>query len=180
MHPGFFGWWKGRGHEHGCGPGCGPHGSGHEGDEGPHWAGPRGFRGGPFGGHGPGGHGHGGHDFEGDGGGFGVRRPLRFLAWKLELEEPQVGKLAAILDELKIERAQAAVDHRRSVGAFADAVAGATFDTAKAKDAGDVRVKSAERVRDAVVVALGKIHEVLDAEQREKLAYLLRTGTLQI
>ena len=59
-------------------------------------------------------------------------------------------------------------------------MAGATFDTAKAKDAGDVRVKSAERVRDAVVVALGKIHEVLDAEQREKLAYLLRTGTLQI
>ncbi len=127
MHPGFFGWWQG--HHNGRGGGCETEASG-EGDCNGRWAGGRGFRGGPFG-HGPGhghpGHGHGpghggGHDFDGDGGGFGVRRPLRFLAWKLELEEPQVAKLAAILDELKIERAQAAVDQRRSIGSFADAV----------------------------------------------------------
>src|SRR5262245_8462388 len=46
----------------------------------------------------------------GPGGGFGVRRPLRFLAHKLELDEQQVVQLARILDELKTERAQAAVD----------------------------------------------------------------------
>jgi Spy/CpxP family protein refolding chaperone len=182
MHPGFFGWWKGHHghhghHGHGCGSGCGPQG----GEEcGPRWGGRHGFGGGGgFPGH-HGGHAHAGPDFDAEGGGFGVRRPLRFLAWKLELEEAQIGKLAAILDELKIERAQASVDNRRSIGNFADAVAGADFDPAKAKEAGEGRVKSAEKLRDAVVTALGKIHGILDAEQREKLAYLLRTGTLVI
>ena len=47
-------------------------------------------------------------------GGFGVRRPLRFLAHKLELDEKQITELARILDELKTERAQAAVDDRRT------------------------------------------------------------------
>ena len=46
-------------------------------------------------------------------GGFGVRRPLRFLAWRLQLDDAQVTTLAAILNELKTERAQAAVDDRR-------------------------------------------------------------------
>jgi len=175
MHPGFFGWWKGRGH-HGCGDESCGHASGHEAHCGPRGHGPPWGRG-HFGGQGgPGGP----PDFDGDGGGFGVRRPLRFLAWKLELEEEQIGKLAAILDELKIERAQASVDNRRTIGAFADAVTGDTFDETKAREAGDARVKSAEKLRDAVVTALGKIHGILDAEQRTKLAYLLRTGTLVI
>ena len=51
----------------------------------------------------------------GPGGGFGVRRPLRFLAHKLELDEQQIVLLARILDELKTERAQAAVDDRRTL-----------------------------------------------------------------
>jgi hypothetical protein len=37
---------------------------------------------------------------------------VRFLAYKLELDERQVGELARILDELKTERAQAEVDRR--------------------------------------------------------------------
>src|SRR5262245_11913527 len=41
---------------------------------------------------------------------FGVRRPLRFLAYRLGLDERQVSELAIILNELKTERAQAAVD----------------------------------------------------------------------
>jgi len=102
------------------------------------------------------------------------------LAWKLELEEDQIPKLAVILDELKTERAQASVDHRRSVAAFAEAVGGDTFDAAKAKEAGDGRVKSAERLRDAVTQALEKMHAMLDDEQRRELSYLLRTGALGI
>ncbi len=172
MHPGFFGWWK---HRHGCGPsGACEH------------AGPFGEGFGPPGRHGHH-HGHGGdehhasHHFGEDGGGpFGVRRPLRFLAHKLELEEDQVAKLAAILGDLRTERAQAAVDQRRSIASLADAVSADGFDEAKAREAGETRVKSAEKLRDAVVGALGKIHAVLDAEQRRKLAYLLRTGTLEI
>src|SRR5580765_8322002 len=71
----------------------------------------------------------------GSGGGFGVRRPLRFLAHKLELDEKQVVQLARILDELKTERAQSAVDDRRTLAEFADALAGDQFDTAKAATA---------------------------------------------
>ena len=41
-----------------------------------------------------------------EGGGFGIRRPLRFLAHKLDLDAGQVAALARILDELKTERAQ--------------------------------------------------------------------------
>ena len=66
--------------------------------------------------------------------GFGVRRPLRFLAHKLDLDEKQITELVRILDELKTERAQAEVDDRRALAEFADAVAGEVFDTAKATE----------------------------------------------
>jgi Spy/CpxP family protein refolding chaperone len=119
--------------------------------------------------------------FEGGfGGGLGVRRPLRFLAHRLGLDERQVAELARILNELKTERAQAEVDHRRTVAALADALAGNVFDAAKAAEGGDLRVKSAEHLRDAVLKALQQIHAVLSAEQRVRLAYLIRTGTLAI
>jgi Spy/CpxP family protein refolding chaperone len=114
------------------------------------------------------------------GAGFGVRRPLRYLAFKLDLSESQITDLAAILDELKIERAQAALDARRSTSGLADAVASGSFDDAKAAEAGASRVRSAERLRDAVTRALKRIHAILDDEQRKKLGYLLRTGALSV
>jgi Spy/CpxP family protein refolding chaperone len=125
------------------------------------------------------GHGHHHHDDEGAAA-FGVRRPLRFLAHKLDLDDKQVTALARVLDELKTERAQAAVDERRSLAEFADAVSGETFDAAKAAGGGDRRVQSATRLRDAVVRALQEIHALLQPEQRERLAYLLRTGVLAV
>ena len=129
------------------------------------------------------GHGHhGGDPFEGQSGigGWGVRRPLRFLAHKLDLDDRQVAELARILDELKTERAQAAVDDRRTVSAFADALGLEQFDETRAREGGDLRVKSGERLRDAVVKALGKIHALLDSGQRAQLAYLIRTGVLSL
>ena len=130
--------------------------------EGRHWAGP-------------------GDDMDdSDFGGFGVRRPLRFLAQRLDLDERQMAELARILDDLKTERAQAEVDRRRTLATFADALGGATFDVGKAAEAGELRVASAGRVRDAVLKALGQIHVVLNADQRVRLAYLIRTGTLTI
>jgi Spy/CpxP family protein refolding chaperone len=113
-------------------------------------------------------------------GAFGVRRPLRFLAYKLHLDEAQVAELARILNALKTDRAQAEVDGRRAMAGLADAVAGSTFDPQAAADAAAVRVRSAERLRDAVLKALGELHALLDPEQRARLAYLIRTGTLQI
>lgn len=143
------GWW------HAHRRGCGEHFSGH--------------------GHGFRMHGGGGDD----GGGFGVKRPLRHLAYRLQLDEKQVEELARILDDLKTERAQATVDDRRAASAFADALSGDTLDAAKLGEAAASRVRSAERLRDAVVTALGRIHAVLDPEQRKQLAFLIRTGTVQ-
>ena len=169
LHSALHDWWHAHGRSHGewrCGPEGGHRGWGRHG-------------------HGQGrGHGDdegGGGGFGDDGGGyFGVRRPLRFLAYKLDLDERQVGELARILDELKTERAQAEVDRRRTVAALADAIAGDTFDETKAGEVARLRVSSAERLRDAVVKALQQIHGILDSEQRAKLAYLIRTGTLLI
>jgi Spy/CpxP family protein refolding chaperone len=167
MHPGMFGWWKSR-HAHcasethaGDGWGHHGHGHGHGRGEDPYFAAA----------------GHGGWD---DGGGFGVRRPLRFMAHKLELSQEQVGELAKILSDLKAERAQGAVDERRSTGSLADALASEAFDKDRAKGALDGRVKSAERLREAVYAALERIHAMLTPEQRQKLAYLMRTGALSV
>ena len=120
------------------------------------------------------------HEFsaEAGGGSFGVRRPLRFLAFKLGLREEQVIALARILDELKIERAQHAVDERRRLSALAEAVGAESFLEAKAEEAVSLRGASTQRLEAAVVKAVRQLHELLDPEQRERLAYLIRTGTL--
>jgi len=157
MHPGMMWWWKNARRQ-----GCGREGA---------YAGESGWQAGPW-------RGGSGDDF--GGGSFGVRRPLRFLAYKLNLSEEQVSELAKILDELKTERAQAAVDDRRTVAAFADALGLDAFDEARAREGGDLRVKSAERLRDAVIKALGRIHALLDSGQRAQLAYLIRTGVLSL
>jgi Spy/CpxP family protein refolding chaperone len=146
-----------------AGEGCGPASCGPGGGWGGHYASPP-DQDGDFGGGGP----------------FGVRRPLRFLFHRLGLDDKQVAELARILNELKTERAQAAVDHRRTTAALADAVAAESFDAGKASSIAGERVKSAERLRDALVQALGKIHALLTPEQRAQLAYLIRTGALVI
>jgi hypothetical protein len=170
MHPGFMGWWK---HRHAYA--CGEHGASHHGQCGTHGFGRAGF-------------GHEGHagwhasSFDpGDpGGGFGVRRPLRFLAHKLELNESQLETFARALDTLKTERAQAAVDQRRRVSMLAEALESAAVDDDKLREAGEHQEKSGAQVRAAVERALREMHAVLDGEQRKRLAYLLRAGVLTI
>jgi hypothetical protein len=192
MHPGFHAWWRGRGrsqcgaeafHAHGGGPDFrGPFGHYPGGHDGPHHPGHHGpHHPGHHGPHRPGEGAFAAPHFEHDPGSlFGVRRPLRFLAHKLDLSEAQVGVFAGILDELKTERAQASVDERRRISALADAVEGASYDEHKAGSAGDEQVKSAERLKNAVDRALRRMHAALDDEQRKRLAYLLRTGMLSV
>src|SRR5579862_3854111 len=89
MHPEMVSWWRAR--HMGSGAGCGD-GEGRS-------CSPRGWQaqggGGGWGGGAP----SGGDDGDGFGAGaFGVRRPLRFLAYKLELDERQVAELARVLD----------------------------------------------------------------------------------
>lgn len=160
MHPGFFYQWK-RGRAHGGGDAhaeggqhCGGRSGGHRGGRGGGgWAGGR---------------------------GFGVRRPLRYMADRLDLDEEQVAKLAAILDDLKTERAQASVNEQRSVSAVAQAMNGDTFDAEAASKGLELRVESARRLKEQILEALERTHAMLDKDQRERLAYLLRSGQLSI
>jgi Spy/CpxP family protein refolding chaperone len=114
-----------------------------------------------------------------DGGTFGVRRPLRYLAYRLSLDERQTEEIARILDELKTERAQVAVDERRTLSAFAEALEADALDSGKLDEAAAARVRSSERLKGAVVKALARIHAVLSAEQRKQFAFLIRTGAVQ-
>jgi len=162
MHPGMFAWWNHvRQSSPHAGGGCGPHGA-HRHDEQPSafpdWDGGEGGGGGPF----------------------GVRRPLRFLAQKLDLSEKQVDELAKVLSDLKTERAQVALDHRRTTSGFADALGEDAFDAAKVEGIANERVKSQERLRATLVTSLKRIHALLTPDQRSRLAYLLRTGALMI
>ncbi len=111
---------------------------------------------------------------------FGVRRPLRFLAWKLGLSESQVTEFAAVLNALKTERAQAEVDDRRAVALLADAAESEPHDGAKAAEAARIRVQSTQRVQQKVLESLARMHALLEPEQRVRLAYLLRTGALVV
>lgn len=110
----------------------------------------------------------------------GARGTLRFMAQRLDLNDGQVAELAQIIDELNIERAQVAVDERRSAAGIADALSGDSFDEGKVAAATALRVKSQERLREAVVKALRRSHQSLRPEQRQQLSYLLRTGALTI
>jgi Spy/CpxP family protein refolding chaperone len=160
MHPGFIPWWRSR--RHGCGPSVvAAAWPGFVGGAETRFAGAEegaGWTGGPF----------------------GVRRPLRFLVYKLELDEAQTAELAAVLDDLKTERAQAAVDQRRMTSAFADLFTAPAFDAGKAAEAGASRVKSAERLAELQGRALKRVHAILNDEQRKTFAYLLRTGVIAL
>lgn len=174
MHPGFWGYW----HAH-------RHGTEGRGSEGHHAGACASACGGPSEGRRerrqhlpPDWHAmaHGGED----GTGFGVRRPLRFLAQRLELNEEQVTELATVLSALKTERAQAEVDQRRRTTALAAAFEVPEFDAGKVDTADAEQARSAERLRQSVKQALAQIHALLDEAQRKKFAYLLRTGVLSI
>jgi Spy/CpxP family protein refolding chaperone len=136
------------------------------------WRGPRGpGRGHVF--HRPGGG-------PGPGGRLGVRRPLRFLIERLGLDEAQANELSRALDDLRLEREQAALDVRRAVSRVADLLDGDVLDVAAVAAAAELRVAAARREADAFAAALTRVHAALGPAQRPKLAMLLRAGPLAL
>lgn len=123
------------------------------------------------------------HRFEEEifgGTGLGVRRPLRFLAWRLELSDEQTAQLARVLERLKLERAQAALDQRRAAADLADQIEAAEFARDKVEAAGELRAAAAKRIEAAVAKALEELHALLEPDQRAHLAELVRTGAIRI
>ncbi len=109
---------------------------------------------------------------------MGVRRPLRFLAHKLDLSDAQVSTVAEIIDDVRTERAQAEVDDRRARKALAAAISGDAFDKEVAQAAAEQRVTAAREVQATLVAAFEKLHALLEPAQRDELVLLIRAGAL--
>ncbi|MEM6710316.1 MAG: hypothetical protein AAF648_16160 [Pseudomonadota bacterium] len=121
------------------------------------------------------------HRRHGSGGGFGVRRPLRFLAHRLELDENQVRRLAVVLDRLKSEREQARLDDERAMSRAAELlIDGQLPERSAFEDSLAARRDSLQRLDEATTDALVHIAELLDPDQRREFAYLLSTRALAL
>ncbi|MGD8417875.1 MAG: periplasmic heavy metal sensor [Pseudomonadales bacterium] len=128
---------------------------------------------------------HRGHDRHGWQGGrpgrsFGVRRPLRYLSYQLDLDESQRRKIAIALDSVKTEREQATLDDKRMAADLAEAILRPDLSTEALNQALAGRLESTRRVQAKVAAALKDIAETLDSDQREEFAYLVRTGAFRI
>lgn len=114
------------------------------------------------------------------GGSFGARRPLRYLSYRLDLDERQQRTLAAILERLKIDREQARLDEQKTVSEVATMVTGDTISVDVFQQALAPRVDSARNLQTAIAKAMQELTDLLDADQREELAHLLRSGAFRI
>lgn len=111
---------------------------------------------------------------------FGVRRPLRYLAHHLDLDESQTRRMARVLNQLKTEREQAEVDEKRVITAIAELLVAGTPTLDEAKQALVGRVNTAEKLRDETAKALVAISDFLDEDQREEFINLLLTGSVTL
>ncbi len=107
---------------------------------------------------------------------FGVRRPLRHLAWKLNLSEAQIRDVVDVLDRLKTAYNQARLDQDRSTSDVAAVFAGAEFDSERVTAALANRTRATEVLNLDLLAATRRIFELLNEEQRREFAYLLRSG----
>jgi Spy/CpxP family protein refolding chaperone len=107
---------------------------------------------------------------------FGVRRPLRHLAWKLNLNETQIRDVVDVLDRLKTAYNQARLDQDRSTSEVAAVFSAAAFDADRTTAALATRTRATEALNQELLSAVQRIFELLNEEQRREFAYLLRSG----
>ncbi len=113
-------------------------------------------------------------------GSFGVRRPLRHLSYRLDLDESQQRVAAQVLDKLKMEMEQARLDEKKTVSELANEISAADVSVDGLRRALAPRVKSAESLQATLASAMQELAAVLDRDQREELAHLLRSGAFRI
>ncbi|MEM9621975.1 MAG: hypothetical protein AAF993_10025 [Pseudomonadota bacterium] len=117
------------------------------------------------------------HSRSGD---FGVRRPLRYLRYHLDLDDSQSRRMAAVLNRLKLEREQTQIDEKRSVQKVAALLLEDDTQLEELKTALHPRVKSAEHLQSEVAQALQEVMTVLDADQRTRFADMIATGAFTL
>lgn len=109
---------------------------------------------------------------------FGVRRPLRYLAHRLDLDDSQTRRMASVLNQLKTEREQAELDEKRTVAAMANLLADGTPTLEEVRGTLIGRVKSAEQLLEETAKAVVAICDFLDDDQRDEFINLLLTGSV--
>jgi Spy/CpxP family protein refolding chaperone len=109
---------------------------------------------------------------------FGVRRPLRYLAHRLDLDDSQTRKMASILNQLKTEREQAELDEKRTVAGMANLLADGTPTLDEIREVLSGRVRSAEHLQEETAKAVVAISNFLDDDQRDEFTNLLLTGAV--
>lgn len=114
------------------------------------------------------------------GGSFGARRPLRYLSYRLDLDEQQQRTLAAILERLKLDREQAKLDEQKTVSAMADLVTAERVSVDGFQQALAPRMESARNLQAAIAKAMQELADMLDPDQREEFAHLLRSGAFKL
>jgi hypothetical protein len=114
------------------------------------------------------------------GSGFGVRRPLRYLTHHLELDESQVRRMATVLNSLKTEREQVVLDEKRTVAAMANLLESGTPTLDEVREVLDVRVKSAELLKEETAKSVVAISDFLDEDQRQEFIKLLLTNSFSL
>jgi hypothetical protein len=116
----------------------------------------------------------------GGGAEFGVRRPLRYLSYHLDLDDNQTRRMAQLLNQLKTEREQAQLDEKRSVSALADAMSEGTPTLDEVKTILSSRIRSTEKLNDETAKAVVAISDFLDEDQKEEFINLLLTGAFSL
>ena len=118
------------------------------------------------------------HRHRGGRGDFGVRRPLRYLRYQLDLDEAQTRRVAAILNRLKLEREQAELDDQRALNTLADRIESGAIEQVALQDVLEPRAASAKRLQQEVATAVTEMCHCLDDDQRLRFAELMRTGAI--
>lgn len=111
---------------------------------------------------------------------FGVRRPLRYLAHHLDLDESQTRRMATVLNSLKTEREQAELDEKRTTAAMAALLESGTPTLAEVREVLSARTQSTEQLNEETAKGLVAISDFLDQDQREEFINLLLTGVVTL
>lgn len=116
----------------------------------------------------------------GGGANFGVRRPLRYLRYHLDLDDAQTRRVAAVLNRLKLEREQAAVDEKRALHNVAAMLRQPDTTEEQLKTGLAGRIQTAERMQAETAKALAEVADALDPDQLERFSELIESGVVSI